>query len=122
MHDTVPLGSPKPIVVKFADERKPDRLDFRYGDESKFGMMHSPGKPVLSPLDFRPSSFLSGIASTESSDKHLADYFSEFPDQRSAKSTEGPSGANLFVYHLPRDVDGSFPLCFTSALALTGYR
>lgn len=108
MHDTVPEGTSRPLVVKWADDRKQirpglvsDPYDFLYPtEELKFeyaqpSIFHS-DTPRMSP----DASYLQQPC-TLSQDSLLL----RSEGGMASKPIEGPPGANLFVYHIPRELN-----------------
>lgn len=108
MHDTIPEGTSRPLVVKWADDRKhlphdpqSDPFDFMSsGEELKtdlFSSLSCPITPRLSP-DPQYRGLHSGLLSHDNAVLRTDVSFS-------SKPLEGPQGANLFVYHIPREVN-----------------
>jgi hypothetical protein len=109
MHDTIPQGSSRPLVVKFADERKSDRPDASARDsgfagmfserypgieESKYGSHSHSTTPRSGSVDLPPFFSLSSLDIADRSANVLSNPGT--PDSGGyARSLEGPSGRIL---------------------------
>ena len=101
MHDTIPEGSTRPLVVKFADDRKPEpRTEdpFHFlsaGEEAKLESFtsHSFSSP-RSGKTTPPYDFESPMGYKQHSLAHATT-----PDEHQMKPTEGPPG-KAFEAHL----------------------